>query len=556
MTAERRREPRAEEREQQFVSLVVDRLADGVLVVDDDGTVLFANAAAADLLGRRPADLVGTEFGYPLVVGEAAEVELVRPGAALISAELRAVETSWAGRHAWLLSLHDITDRKRAEERLLSLADERTARAEAESASQTKSDFLAVMSHELRTPLNAILGYADLMAMGVSGALTDMQQSQVARISASGRHLLTLVDELLDVSKAEAGRLTVDRSPHDAAQVAEAALMLIQPQAEATGLSVTSGVAAPSAGGDGVSYLGDESRVRQVLVNLLSNAVKFTPPGGTIRLTVDVRQGAEGFPEGRSGEWVVFSVADEGIGIAAENLEAVFAPFRQIEQGHTRRHEGTGLGLSISRQLARVMGGEIMVESVVNRGSVFSLWLPAASAGGNGGARAITGADNPASSPTDEDFSRYSEVGEMLLSELSGITASFVAKLREDPMFERFRALSTAQIADHIATLLADIAATLGALKDTEGLPTPIVSDSADIQRMLSERHAHQRLGLGWRPAEFRRESALLRDEVEAALRRVAPDQESARLDRILQMVSRLLQRAERDALRILERTA
>src|SRR5438105_323488 len=204
--ADRRRDRRSE---QGRLRSIVERLADGIVIGDAAGVIRFANPAAQELFGRSHKQLVGTPLGFPVVLGESAEVDVMRPGDGAITTELRVVDVEWGGAPAMLVSLRDITDRKRAAERERQLERERTARAEAEAASQAKSEFLATMSHELRTPLNAVIGYAELLDLGVAGALTTEQRQQVVRIRNSARHLLGLVNEVLDLSKVEAGRLSV-----------------------------------------------------------------------------------------------------------------------------------------------------------------------------------------------------------------------------------------------------------------------------------------------------------------------------------------------------------
>src|SRR3954471_22510516 len=198
----RRRERRAE---QARLRTIIDRVGDGIVVASLDGTIQFANPAAERLFGRRVRELCGTALGFPAVVGESAEIQILRPGGSTVAAELRVVETDWGGEPARLVTLRDITDRKRAEERAEQLEQERVARAQAEAANTAKSEFLAIMSHELRTPLNAVIGYADLLDLGIGGALSGDQRNHVARIASSGRHLLSLVNEVLDLSKIEAG---------------------------------------------------------------------------------------------------------------------------------------------------------------------------------------------------------------------------------------------------------------------------------------------------------------------------------------------------------------
>ena len=372
---------------QTLIRSIVDRLADGVLIADGEGVIRFVNPAAERLFGRPAAELVGAPFGHPLVLDETAEVDLLRPGQGPLTVELRSSSIDWEQQPAYLISLRDVTDRKAAEEQARALRQEQAARAEAEAANRAKGEFLAVMSHELRTPLNAILGYADILDLGLGGTLTEPQRQQLSRITASGHHLLGLVNEILDLAKLEAGRLAVRHERFRAADAAESALVVAQPTVEGAGLTVTRDYAPD----DPLCYEGDDHRVRQILVNLLSNAVKFTPAGGRITVGVDRRDQADA--EARvhgDGGWVRFRVEDTGIGVPGERLDAIFAPFVQMQQGRTRPRDGSGLGLTVSRRLARLMGGDLTVRSTPGEGSTFSLWLPYADACGDGGRDAPT----------------------------------------------------------------------------------------------------------------------------------------------------------------------
>jgi signal transduction histidine kinase len=249
------------------------------------------------------------------------------------------------------------------------------ARRAAEHASNVKSQFLATMSHEIRTPVNAIIGYTELLDLGIGGPLSDEQRAQLARIRSSGRHLVGLIDDVLDLSKVEAGQMAVAPAPAVASVAVDTALSLVRPQAAAKAIQL----ATACEGNRSAAYLGDQARVQQILVNLLSNAIKFTRPHGHVSVrcgTTDA--GPAHAPASESGDWTYFIVEDTGIGIPKDKIESIFQPFTQVESGYTRTHGGTGLGLTISRRLARLMGGDLTVESREGEGSRFTLWLPAA----------------------------------------------------------------------------------------------------------------------------------------------------------------------------------
>jgi signal transduction histidine kinase len=246
-------------------------------------------------------------------------------------------------------------------------------RLEAEAASSAKSDFLAKMSHEIRTPINAMLGYTELLEMGITGPITDGQAKYLSRIRSSGDHLTSLVNEILDLAKIEAGRMDVEPAVGPASEAIDGALGLIRPQAAAKSVQLLNQTAPDVT----PNYLGDPQRVQQILTNLLSNAVKFTPSGGfvSIHAGTSLRADLENSTDPAL-PWACIVVQDSGIGIAKSDLERIFQPFVQVENGYTRAHGGTGLGLTISRTLAHMMGGELAVESVVGEGSRFTLWLP------------------------------------------------------------------------------------------------------------------------------------------------------------------------------------
>ncbi|HUF28306.1 MAG TPA: ATP-binding protein [Gemmatimonadaceae bacterium] len=256
----------------------------------------------------------------------------------------------------------DVTEQVRAR-RDVELAREMAerARAEAEEANRVKGQFLAAMSHELRTPLNAIGGYAELLEMGVRGPVNEQQRSDLERIQASQKHLLGLISEVLSYAKLETGNVRYAIADVPVRDTLAAVEGFVAPQARAKGLALTIGAVEP-----GLTVRADPERLRQILVNLLANAVKFTDRGGSIEIRCSATEAH-----------VRLSVRDTGIGIPGDKLEQVFEPFVQVPADPSRRSEGTGLGLAISRDLARGMGGELTVDSVVGEGSTFVLALPA-----------------------------------------------------------------------------------------------------------------------------------------------------------------------------------
>ena len=244
------------------------------------------------------------------------------------------------------------------------------ARAAAERANQAKSQFLSTMSHEVRTPINAVIGYAELLQMEIAGPLTEMQRDYLVRVRGASQHLLALIGDVLDLSRVEAGEMQVGDNAVRLRETVNGALDLVRPQATEAGVEIEF-----DPGPDAV-YRSDPGRVGQILVNLLSNAVKFTESGGRVRVICTVTDDAE-VRSARAGPWIRTDVEDTGIGVAPEHAEEIFEPFYQVEGGYTRESGGTGLGLAISRRLARLMGGDITLQSRPGEGSRFTLWLPA-----------------------------------------------------------------------------------------------------------------------------------------------------------------------------------
>ena len=277
------------------------------------------------------------------------------------------------------LEVRQYLEERRAVEETLRESERRLqlAREQAEEANRAKTEFLAVMSHELRTPLNAIGGYAQILALGIRGPLTDEQRRDLERIDRSQRHLLSLINDILNFAKLEAGRVDFDIEPVELRGVLESLEALVMPLLRAKDIRYSDRGRVCDA-----AVLADEEKVRQILLNLLSNAIKFTAAGGAIEIDCD-----------GDAATVRITVSDSGIGIASEKLGAIFEPFVQLERKLATTHEGTGLGLSISRNLARSMQGDLVVDSAPGQGARFTLSLPRASLSAAGAAPGGSGAD-------------------------------------------------------------------------------------------------------------------------------------------------------------------
>ena len=251
-----------------------------------------------------------------------------------------------------------VIERARAEESLQRSKDE------ADRANRTKSTFLASMSHELRTPLNAIIGYSEILEEDLGDLGEEQMVSDVEKIRRSGKHLLGVINDVLDLSKIEAGKMDLYLETFEVSALVDDVTSTVRPMVEQGGNTLVVRVE-----GELGQMRADASKVRQALLNLLSNSAKFTE-GGTV--TLDVRRS-----ETDSGPWITMAVGDTGIGLSPDQLAQLFRPFTQVDSGPTRRYGGTGLGLVISRDFCRLMGGDIGVESELGQGSTFTIRLPA-----------------------------------------------------------------------------------------------------------------------------------------------------------------------------------
>jgi PAS domain S-box-containing protein len=367
----------SEERFRLIVSSVKDY---GIFMLDPRGHIASWNEGAERIKGYTADEIIGRHFSifYPQK-----DIKNGKPAWELKVAarEGRFEDEDWRvrkdGSLFWanvvITALHadngeligfakitrDLTDRRAAEQRAI---DDARRVAEAEAANRAKGEFLAAMSHELRTPLNAIGGYAELIEMGVAGAVTDQQHEYLERVRTSQQHLLAIINDLLNYTKVEAGQVTYDIETIDLHDVVESVLTMVSPQAARKRIKLRHGPC------DEQTFArADRLKAEQVVLNLLSNAVKFTPDGGLITASC-----------GTSGDYATFTVKDSGPGIPDEKLEAIFEPFVQLGRTLSSIREGTGLGLAISRDLARAMDGDITVNSAVGKGSTFLLQLPKA----------------------------------------------------------------------------------------------------------------------------------------------------------------------------------
>jgi signal transduction histidine kinase len=406
------------------------------------------------------------------------------------------------------------------------------AREAAERASQAKSDFLGTMSHELRTPINAILGYTQLLDMGVRGGLTDEQRALLQRVEGASRHLLDMVTRLLDMSKAEAGELTVQNQVNAVDDVVNAALKAVRPIAK------TRRINNRCDSEKRIRFLGDGIRARQILVNLLTNAIRFTDEDGTVTVSCERVEGPIGPDLLRSaGPWVRITVEDDGIGIPDERLEAVFEPFVQGDGSPLiRETDGPGIGLAVSRNLARLMGGELTAVSVPGEGSRFCVWLPAP--------RAL------ADTQRDRRLFRRDVGGLPLLSDhllrrLKPIMDAYVERLRQDGAVPRAREASDIALRDHVPHFLSGIASLLSHADSSGPEISAVLQGGNAIQRLTLELHGAERHSLGWSTDALRRDLAILRDVIEDDL------QEQGTPPEVLREVSDVLKPLFQQAVRI-----
>ncbi len=350
---------RKREQQRQFQHLL-DATPDAILVVNDDGVVRYVNQSAVELFGRSREELLGEALGFSVKDDEPAEIRIPRPDGERVC-EMRIVRMEWYEEQANLASVRDITERRRAEELAQRSAELEFENRRIQEASRLKSAFLANMSHELRTPLNAIIGFSELLYDGMIDVQSPQYKIFVGHIQNSGKHLLRLINDVLDLAKVESGKVRFSPEPVDLGQLTR---------------EVCDGLASVSTQkGLVLEVVHDESltdvhldpgRYKQVLYNYLSNAIKFSPDGG--RVLIHTRADMPGMFR--------VDVRDQGVGIAQRDIARLFTEFEQLEAGASKRHQGTGLGLALTKRLVEAQGGWVGVSSIVGQGSEFFAVLP------------------------------------------------------------------------------------------------------------------------------------------------------------------------------------
>ncbi len=363
----RKNAERWEQENRERLKTILDNTLCGVLLIEASSRkIVDANPVALKTTGYSEKELIGMVchqlicqpgeercIAVPLdQAGDLSEGILFKAGGEPLPILRSVVPVSIGGSGYFVESFIDLSDRKKAEEELLQ------AKFAAEGANRTMSEFLATMSHELRTPLTAIIGFSELMLGGATGEFDELNKKFLGNISNSGKHLLSLINSILDLSKIEAGKIDLEFDYFCLQDLFTDTKNIISPLALKKNISMNFNA------GSGFIYA-DRTRFKQIMYNLVSNAIKFTPEGGSVNVLGS-----------RSENWIRVTVSDTGIGISKENMKHLFKPFKQIDSSLSRKYEGTGLGLVLTKKFVEMHGGRIWVESEPGKGSTFAFEIP------------------------------------------------------------------------------------------------------------------------------------------------------------------------------------
>ncbi|MCH8183279.1 MAG: PAS domain S-box protein [Proteobacteria bacterium] len=372
---ERQAAAEALRRSEELFRSLIENAIDIITVVQPDGTISYQSPSIKDVLGVRADDIIGRsifDFIHPEdlpVAREAFARGRETPGPTeSVEIRLQRRDGSWRNLEAFgrpiggpapeaplVINARDVTVQRRAEDALLA------AKEAAELANRAKSEFLANMSHELRTPLNAVIGFSDLLLSRHAGELNDKQDEYLNDIRGSGRHLLALINDILDLSKIEAGKVELHEEIFALDDLTETTARLVKERVREAGLRLSLDVQRRLP-----DLCADKRMIKQILLNLLSNAIKFTRPGGEVSLTVRLTDAGG----------MEFTVADTGIGMTERDIETAMAVFGQVEGALSRRHDGTGLGLPLVKSLAELHGGRLRIDSTPGQGTAVHVWFP------------------------------------------------------------------------------------------------------------------------------------------------------------------------------------
>ncbi len=365
---------------------IIETVREPLLVLDSDLRVLKANRSFYDSFKVTPRETIGNliydlgnrQWDIPRLRTlleeilpkdnkfDDYEVEHVFSsiGHKVMLLNARRITQKEIGSQLILLAIEDVTEKMRLERELAERTrDAKKAQFEAEAATMAKSDFLANMSHELRTPLNSIIGFSEVLEDQLLGSLNESQRENVMYILKAGRHLLSLINDILDLSKVESGKMELDVESVSLRELLDASLVMQREKALRHGIKLDLQIEPDHP----IVIEADERKLKQILFNLLSNAVKFTPDGGQVQVMSKEINGAQD---------IEISIRDTGIGIKQEDLPRLFTEFSQLSSAYDKKYEGTGLGLALTKKLVELHGGRIWVESEFGKGSLFAFVIP------------------------------------------------------------------------------------------------------------------------------------------------------------------------------------